>query len=270
MPELPEVETIKNGLKEFCLGTKIISSSIYNYKLRYPILSDLSNLILQKTIIDIKRRAKYLILELNKGILLFHFGMTGKLYITQQCLKQRHMHISLQLANGFFINFYDPRKFGAVIWVNDSLENHFLIKNLGVEPFSEKFRYQYLYNECQKRKASIKQLLMNSKIIVGIGNIYASEILFCSNIRPDRLANTISLRETTKLYDSILKILTKAIEAGGTTIKDFRNAKGELGYFAQLLSVYGRSGQNCLKCNEIILKIVQNKRSTYFCPKCQK
>ena len=270
MPELPEVETIKNGLREFCLGAKIVDSTVYNHKLRYPILSNLRNLMMQRKIVSIERRAKYLILQLDRGSLLFHFGMTGRLSITKTYSKRPHEHMTLQLDNGFIISFCDPRRFGAIIWVDGSFENHFLIKNLGVEPFSEAFQLKFLYKECKIRKISIKQLLMGGKTVVGIGNIYASEILFHSNIRPDRLANTISLKECKKLYKSIVFVLTKAIKAGGTTIRDFRDPEGNLGYFIQLLAVYGKANQNCSKCQQIILKITQNNRSTYYCPKCQK
>ncbi|NRA74099.1 MAG: bifunctional DNA-formamidopyrimidine glycosylase/DNA-(apurinic or apyrimidinic site) lyase [Rickettsiales bacterium] len=270
MPELPEVETIKNGLKEFCLGTKIIDTIIYRYKLRYPIASNLSSLISQQYIVNVTRRAKYLVFELERGFLLFHFGMSGKLYVTRQRQEKQHIHLTLRLANDFFISFYDPRRFGAIVWIDNSFENHFLIKNLGAEPFSEVFNHKYLYKKCQKRRVSIKQLLMESKVVVGIGNIYASEILFHSNIKPDRLTNTISLGEAKRIYKATLDILKKAIEAGGTTIRDFRNPKGDLGYFVQLLSVYGKNNQNCPKCDESILKITQNNRSTYYCPQCQK
>ena len=269
MPELPEVETVKNGLQAVSINTKIIKSQLHTYKLRYPILPNLSDIIAKRTIIAVERRAKYLILKLDNGNLLFHLGMAGRIYATQQYQKNGHEHMTLYLDNKFVISFCDHRKFGAIIWVNTPLEEHPLIKNLGIEPFSKIFQAAYLYKKCLSRKISIKQLLMEGKAVAGIGNIYASEILFCSNIRPDRLTNTISLKECEKICKCTKSILTRAIEAGGTSIKDFRNPKSGLGYFTQQLLVYGRAGENCLKCHQIILRIIQNNRSSYYCTKCQ-
>ena len=270
MPELPEVETIKNSLQEICLNTSIINSQVHTYKLRYPVLAHLNNLITNRNILAVERRAKYLILKLANGYLLFHFGMTGRLYVSQQYHKNNHEHLTLQLANGFVISFCDPRRFGAVIWIDPPLEQHTLIKNLGIEPFSKIFQPKYLYEKCRIRKISIKQLLMAGKVVVGIGNIYASEILFYSHIRPDRLTNTLSFEECKKICKFTRLVLTKAIKAGGTSIKDFKNPKSGLGYFTQQLLVYGRAGQNCLQCHHIVLRITQNNRSSFYCPNCQR
>lgn len=269
MPELPEVETIRNGLKDICLNTTITNSRLHTYKLRYSILPNLSDIIAQSTIIAVERRAKYLIFKLDIGYLLFHLGMAGRIYATQQYQKNSHEHMTLYLDNKFVISFCDHRKFGAIIWVDTPLEEHPLIKNLGIEPFAKTFQAMYLYKKCLSRKISIKQLLMEGKAVAGIGNIYASEILFCSNIRPHRLSNTISLKECKKICKCTTSILTRAIEAGGTSIKDFRNTKSGLGYFTQQLLVYGRAGKNCLECHQVILRIIQNNRSSYYCTQCQ-
>ena len=269
MPELPEVETIKNGLKLICQNRSIAKSQIHTYQLRYPVLPNLSNLITKHKILDLQRRAKYIIFKLDNGCLLFHLGMAGRMYATKQYHKNNHEHLTLYLDSSDVISFCDPRRFGAIIWISHPIEKHPLIQNLGVEPFSEAFRVQHLYSSCLKRKISIKQLLMEGKTVAGIGNIYASEILFYSGIKPDRITNTISLDECKKMHKYTKFVLAKAIKAGGTTIRDFRNPKSGLGYFSQQLAVYGRLGENCIKCHEVILRIIQNKRSSFYCSICQ-
>lgn len=268
MPELPEVETIKNGLG-ICLNATILESKVYNFQLRYPVPHNISELIHNRQILEITRRSKYLILKLDNGFLLFHFGMTGRLNITQHYRKEQHDHLVFALDNGLIISYNDSRKFGAILWIDGVLEKHPLIKNLGVEPFSTAFNAEHLYNKCLIRKIPIKQLFMEGKAVVGVGNIYASEVLFDARIHPTRLANTITSKECKQLYQSVQAILSKAIKAGGTTIKDFRNHEGNLGYFTQQLMVYGRDGQHCLLCHSVIIKITQNNRSSYYCSKCQ-
>ena len=269
MPELPEVETIKNALKPICKNRYIVKSHIHTSQLRYPILANLSYLITKHKVLDLQRRAKYLIFKLDNGHLLFHLGMAGRMYATKQYYQNKHEHLSLYLDNNYVISFCDPRRFGAIIWITASIDKHPLIQNLGVEPFSTTFNAQYLYYRCLKRKIAIKPLLMEGRTVAGIGNIYASEILFYSGIRPDRVTNTISLDECKKIHKYTKLVLVKAIEAGGTTIRDFRSPNNDLGYFTQQLAVYGRLGENCLKCHKVILRIVQNKRSSFYCSKCQ-
>ncbi len=269
MPELPEVETVKEGLKVICKNRYIVKSQIHTYQLRYPIPKNLSHCITSSKIVDLKRRAKYLIFKLSSGYLLLHLGMAGRMYVSQEHVKDKHEHLTLYLDDGNVISFCDPRRFGAVIWTSSPLDEHPIIQKLGIEPFSQAFQVNNFHNTCSKRKFSIKQLLMEGRAVAGIGNIYASEILFHAGIRPTRAVNTLSLKECEKIHKHTKSVLTKAIRAGGTTIRDFKNPKNELGYFAQQLSVYGRLGQKCIKCNQSILKITQNQRSSFYCPKCQ-
>ena len=269
MPELPEVETIKNALQNICVNTIIIASDIYTYKLRYKVLPNLSNIITSQKIISVERRAKYIILTLSNGHLILHLGMAGKIYITQRYQKYSHEHMTIHLNNHFTISFCDHRRFGAIIWTNNLLKEHPLIKNLGIEPFSRMFQVEYLYKKCLARKVSIKTLFMEGKVVSGIGNIYANEILFYSNIMPDRRTNSISFQECKQIYKFIKIVLNKAIEAGGTSIRDYRTPNNKLGNFTKQLLIYGRNGQDCLKCNGIVMKMTQNNRSTYYCSKCQ-
>ena len=269
MPELPEVETIKNGLKSVCKNHYIVKSQLHTSQLRYPILPSLNNLIAKHKILDLQRRAKYLVFKLENGYLLFHLGMSGRMYVTKQYHKNNHEHLTLYLDSNDVISFCDPRRFGAIIWISAPIDRNPLIQSLGVEPFSEAFSVQYLHQNCLRRNITIKKLLMEGKTVAGIGNIYASEILFYSEIRPERITKTISLEECKKIYHYIKFILTKAIKAGGTTIRDFRNTNNSPGSFVQQLAVYARLGKNCLKCHRAILRIIQNKRSSFYCSTCQ-
>ena len=269
MPELPEVETIKKGLEALILEVKILTCKIHCFKLRYPVTSKLETYLKNNRILDIKRHAKYLILKFNNGSLLLHFGMSGKMAIKKNTRRLPHEHMTLKLENKSSIAFIDPRKFGAILWLQDPIESHPLIKNLGLEPFSKKYNKDYLFQITSKRKVSIKELLMNSQVVTGIGNIYASEILFQSNINPNRLAKTMSLEDCHKICLASKSVLKKAIKAGGTSLRDYRTLDSHVGYFKQKLKVYGRGGENCLICKNHIKKIRQNNRSTYYCDVCQ-
>ena len=269
MPELPEVETIKRGIEKTCLKKKIVDAKVYTAKLRYDIAPSLPDIIKNQTITNIIRRGKYLILSLTNGSLIFHFGMTGKIIMQNKYEKLTHEHLAIFLNVGLIMSFCDPRKFGAIIWTQNNWHHHVCIQNVGVEPLSDEFNSNYLHNLCHEKITTIKQLLMSNKLIAGVGNIYANEALYQSQILPYRKAKTLTLSECTKLCAAIKSVLKKAIAAGGTTIKDFCNHQGELGYFKHQLKVYGKAKQLCHKCKHEIKKITISKRSSYYCPYCQ-
>ena len=270
MPELPEVEVIKEGIKPHCLHQKILKVTLHSIRLRYPIPQNLPELLQEQIIRNIERRGKYLLLTLDTGYLLLHLGMTGA-FISQQnelYKKLPYEHMTIVLNNRITLSFCDMRKFGMILWIEDLRENS-LLNTLGVEPLDSEFCEQYLHNKTKNSRIKIKALLMNSHFVTGIGNIYASEILYLSKIKPDRISNTLSTVECRQICSITKTVLTKAIETGGTTIRDFKNHHGKSGYFQQELAVYGRTGKNCYKCETLIQQITIGNRSTFFCPTCQ-
>ena len=269
MPELPEVETTKRGLEPLIVNRKILSAHIYKKKLRWEIPSHLIKTLKKKKINNISRRAKYLLIGLGDGQLVIHLGMSGSMSVVPSIepLKKHH-HFELKLDNLTSIRFHDPRRFGSILWqVNGSQLK--LLGNLGPEPLSYEFNNEVLYKASIGKSKNIKTFIMDSKVVVGVGNIYASESLFLAGISPKRLSGKTSKNRYKNLTKSIKKILTDAINNGGTTLNDFSNIDGNPGYFSQVLSVYGREGMPCVRCNVKIKKIIQNQRSTYYCPKCQ-
>ena len=269
MPELPEVETSCNGIRPFILNQKITQVIIRQAKLRWPIPHDLAEKIQDQKIIKVTRRAKYLLLSIADGTLILHLGMSGSLRILEKDSKpDKHDHFELVFAKNC-LRFRDPRRFGAVLWADGDPLTHSLLKNLGVEPLTNDFDANYLYQQARARKVPIKTLLMDSKVVVGIGNIYACETLFKAKISPKRACNKISKKRIQNLTEAIKNILTKAIAQGGTTLKDFRQQDGQAGYFSQQLNVYGRTGLPCVRCQKPIKKIVMSQRSTFYCG-CQR
>ncbi len=270
MPELPEVETTCRGLLPH-LKHKIVSQVIIrNGKLRWPVQPDLPQILLNQQILDIKRRAKYLLLEFKAGTLMIHLGMSGSLRVIPADMSpDKHDHIDMILNSGLCLRYRDPRRFGAYVWTESSPAVHKLIAHLGPEPLSEDFNFDHLWKSCRGRTRAIKLHIMDSHMVVGVGNIYASEALFMSGIKPTRPANKVSKAQMKCLVDAIRLVLEKAITAGGTTLKDFSNAAGKPGYFAQQLSVYGREGEACLDCESKIKQLKLGQRSSYYCPKCQ-
>lgn len=272
MPELPEVEVISKKLKNILIGKKIIFAKIRCEKLRYYVSKEIYNLKNEK-IINIKRKAKYIIIDLIKGSILIHLGMSGSIKIINLknsfLLPNKHDHIDIFFNSKIFLRYNDPRKFGLWLW-SYNIKQHFLLNNLGIEPLSKKFDSNYIYQSSRLIKKPIKIYLMDNKIVVGIGNIYANESLFKAKILPNRLANSLNKIECINLNKSIKKTLKKSIELGGTTIKNFFQINGEIGKFYAKLKVYKKYGSNCLKCCSVIKLMKHNKRSTYFCPKCQK
>ena len=270
VPELPEVETTRRGLEPLIVNRQIKSVHIYQKRLRWEIPSHLSDTLQNKTINKISRRAKYLLIDFNVGQLVMHLGMSGSISVvpTSEPLKKHH-HFELKLDNSVSIRFHDPRRFGSILWQRNNKQLN-LLKNLGPEPLSYEFNDSSLYKASRGKKKNIKAFIMDSNIVVGVGNIYASESLFLAGISPQRKAGKISRNRYQVLTQCIKKILTDAINNGGTTLNDFSNVDGEPGYFTQVLSVYGRNNMPCNRCDGTIKRIVQNQRATYYCSKCQR
>ncbi len=269
MPELPEVETTCRGISPHITGKRITSVIVRQPKLRWPVPSGLNKKLCGEKILRVSRRAKYLLVETGKGTLIMHLGMSGSLRILSASIPaMAHDHFDLVFGKQC-LRLRDPRRFGAVLWTSKPTEQHELIKSLGPEPLSDMFDTDYLYTKSRKRQVNIKNFIMNSHIVVGVGNIYASESLFLAGINPKRKAGSISKKRYEKLVTSIKIVLDKAIKEGGTTLQDFSNAEGKPGYFAQQLNVYGRQGEACNHCDAPVQQITQGQRSTYFCPRCQ-
>lgn len=274
MPELPEVETVKRGLTKNIISKKIKSVQINTDKLRYPVDKAQLLSLKNKVVKDIQRRGKHLIIYLEDNLqLIIHLGMSGvvKIINTSEYNKIKHDHIILELSDDLNLVYNDPRKFGYWL-VNTNMMplEHRVLATHGVEPLTDDFNAEYLISKLKKTSRKIKQTIMDNSIVVGVGNIYASEALFDSNILPTRASNTITKKEAERLVTSIKKILDKAIAEGGTTLKDYKNTEGKPGYFTQQLNVYGRANQNCYICSTKIESLVIAQRNTFFCKKCQR
>jgi len=268
MPELPEVETTKNGLVKLLSNKRITRVEIRNPNLRWRVVDSIKSDLNNRTIQSFSRRGKYILFNLDKGYLMIHLGMSGKINVLDinEPLK-KHDHFILYFKNEV-MRFNDPRRFGSIFYLKDL--SHKLLNNLGVEPLDESFHENYLFEYSRNKTQNVKAFIMDSKVVVGVGNIYACESLFKTGINPRTKANKISKQRYLNLTENIKKVLTKAIKAGGTTLQDFARVDGKPGYFSQELSVYGREDKNCFSCNGKIRRIFQNQRSTFYCPKCQK
>lgn len=274
MPELPEVETVKRGLTKTITGKQIQDIEINTDKLRYPLNNNAFSIIMSYSIKKIQRRGKHLIIYLAEDLqIIIHLGMSGVIRVKEsnQYERVKHDHIILKLSDNLTLAYNDPRKFGYwLINTNTKPLEHKVLATHGVEPLTDDFNPNYLLNKLNKTSRKIKQTIMDNSIIVGVGNIYASEALFDSGILPTRASNTISKNEANRLVASIKKILEKAISEGGTTLKDYKNTEGKPGYFTQQLNVYGRTNQECYTCNTKIESLVIGQRNTFYCKKCQK
>lgn len=271
MPELPEVETTRRGLSPHLEGTTVTGVAIRHPQLRWPIPENLPQLLTGQTIRSLTRRAKYLLLAFDQGTLILHLGMSGSLRILPAtAAAERHDHFDLLLDNGWLMRLRDPRRFGAVLWHAGDSNSHPLLCRLGPEPLEEGFNARYLYQSTRNRNVSIKQFIMDNHVVVGVGNIYASEALFRAGISPRLVAGKLSLPRCTRLTDAIRDTLNAAIVAGGSTLRDFVNASGNPGYFQQQHWVYGRAGQPCRCCATPISQFKQGQRSSFYCKTCQK
>ena len=270
MPELPEVETTKEGIKPHLEGQIINRITVRNPKLRIPVLLNIDELCTQKKIYKITRRAKYILLHLSEGYLLIHLGMSGHLrIIPSNQTPGKHDHIDLDLESHVTLRFCDPRRFGLFHYINENPYKHPLLTHLGPEPLSEDFNGDYLYQKAKNKKTPIKSLIMNNNIVVGVGNIYATESLFFSRLNPQTSAQKISFEQCLLLTTHIKQVLKSAIEAGGTTLRDFYTSEGKPGYFSIALQVYGRKKQACYICKHLIESTIIAGRQSSFCPKCQ-
>lgn len=271
MPELPEVETTRRGIEPHLLNQTITQVIIRKHQLRWKIPSTLPQHLENKIILKIERRGKYLLLTTTTGTVIIHLGMSGSLRILPKDITAtKHDHIDLLLANNFCLRFNDPRRFGCYLWTNEDPLQHSLLKNLGPEPLTAEFNSKYLYQQSRKRKTAIKLFIMDSKIVVGVGNIYANEALFQAGINPKCAAGKITLEQYNKLVKAIKNILQAAIKQGGTTLRNFISSDGKPGYFKQKLKVYGRGGLSCYNCEATLKEVRLGQRSTVFCGKCQK
>lgn len=269
MPELPEIEVCRQGIEPHVLNQNVSDVVVRNAKMRWPITPSISEICGEK-ILRVNRRAKYLLLETSKGILMLHLGMSGTIRVIDKNAQiTKHDHFDLVLENGLALRLNDPRRFGSVLWVTEDIHEHPLIQKLGPEPLLPDFSDYYLYKKSRNKTVAIKTFLMNNHVVVGVGNIYANEALFQAGILPTAKAGAISKKRYHCLTDIIKQVLSAAIEQGGTTLKDFTQADGRPGYFAQSLFVYGRAGQACLTCQNILLEIRQSNRSSVYCPTCQ-
>ena len=270
MPELPEVETTLRGIKPHIIGREISEVNVRNRNLRWPVSRKVYSLAGSK-FNHIKRRGKYILIDVNDGTLLIHLGMSGSLRIVKYDQEfRKHDHIDIKMDSGKSLRYHDPRRFGCMLFHSGNINNHKLLKHLGPEPLGGQFTGEFLYSKSRGRNVSIKQFIMNAKTVVGVGNIYACEALFFSGINPKRSASKISRKRYNKLAENIKMVLQSSIQMGGTSLRDFVNEVGEPGYFKQSLMVYGREDEQCTKCSKTILRIVQTGRSTFYCPSCQR
>ena len=269
MPELPEVETSRRGIEPHIVGTRVERVIIRNRSLRWPVSRSVDRNLAAKTIDSVTRRAKYLLINTESGAAILHLGMSGSVFIVDHDTPAGvHDHVDIDFDSGKTLRFRDPRRFGSLHWSKDPLQ-HKLLKSLGPEPLNDEFDGGYLWTQSRGRRVSIKQFIMNAHVVVGVGNIYASEALYMAGINPRRAAGRVALQRYVLLATEIKEVLTKAIKAGGTTLRDFYGGDGEAGYFQQQLEAYGREGEPCRRCNTPITLIVQGQRSSYYCKQCQ-
>jgi formamidopyrimidine-DNA glycosylase len=270
MPELPEVEVCRLGIQPHIIAQQVSAVVIRTPKLRWPIPDEIKKLV-GETVCAVERRSKYLLVKFKSGTLLLHLGMSGTIRILDNNVALvKHDHFDLVFAHGKVLRLNDPRRFGAVLWFADNIDQQGLLNKLGPEPLGDDFIHGYLFNKAKSRKVSVKSFLMNNHIVVGVGNIYANEALFKAGILPTTIVSKITQKRFDKLTDIIKEVLVAAITQGGTTLKDFTQTDGKPGYFAQQLMVYGRAGEQCLVCKTALKELRQTGRSSVFCPSCQK
>ncbi len=270
MPELPEVETSRRGISPHIIGSMISDIVIRQPQLRWKIPADLLNHLQNKKLLSIDRRAKYLLLNFESGTLLIHLGMSGSLRICPlQSDVEKHDHADFVFEQ-CLLRYTDPRRFGAILWLGLTPQDSKLLSHLGPEPLSDAFTGKHLFELAGKRKLPVKQFIMDQKVVTGVGNIYATEALFMAGINPTRGAGNVSLKRYQALAIAIKDILEKAIKQGGTTLKDFVGGDGKPGYFQQTLHIYGKTGDNCPKCQTALKSLKLASRNSVYCPKCQK
>jgi len=270
MPELPEVETTRRGIAPFLEGQRVQRVVVRDRRLRWPIPEDLDVRLSGQRILTVERRAKYLLINAEAGTLISHLGMSGNLRLVELGLAPaRHEHVDIELESGMALRYTDPRRFGAMLWSLDP-HNHELLARLGPEPLTDLFDGERLYQLSRGRAMAVKPFIMDNAIVVGVGNIYATEALFAAGIDPRRAAGGISRARYLKLAVEIKRVLAAAIERGGTTLRDFIGGDGQPGYFQQELFVYGRGGLPCKVCATLLREVRLGQRASVYCPRCQR
>ena len=270
MPELPEVEVCRLGILPHIQQQTITEIIVRHRQLRWPIPDEIEHAV-GLAVVSVDRRSKYLMIKVDSGTILIHLGMSGTIrVIDKRTPLAKHDHVDIIFGNGKALRLNDPRRFGAVLWFENHIDEQGLLTKLGPEPLTDDFGAGYLYEKSRKRKVPIKTFIMNNVIVVGVGNIYANEALFQAGILPTTLAGSLSRKRLDKLTELIKLVLDAAIKQGGTTLKDFTQSDGRPGYFAQSLNVYGRAGKPCVTCREPLEEVRQSNRSSVFCSNCQK
>ena len=283
MPELPEVETIMRGISPFLEGATIKKIKLNRAGLRWPFPENFARRLTEAKVLNLKRRSKYILVELSTGeTLLIHLGMSGKIlvcgskigkYFYESSKISNHNHVIFELNDGTTITYNDPRRFGAMdLAETEDLKNHKFLEKLGPEPLGNNFNSDYLKTKLSKKESPIKNVLLNQSVIAGLGNIYVCEALFMSGILPMKKASKISKNKCEELVRNIRKVLTSAIDAGGSSLKDFTDIQGNLGYFQFEFHVYGRENEYCKikNCGRKIKRLSQSGRSSFYCPSCQR
>lgn len=273
MPELPEVETTRRGIEPHVLGQKVSKVIVRQPQLRWPIPPELEQKLTGRVIESVSRRAKYLLLKAGDGHLMLHLGMSGRLRVLPADTPAgKHDHLDIVLANGQALRLNDPRRFGAALWISAEPKKHELLADLGPEPLSEQFNGALLHTRSRGRKVAVKNFIMDSKVVVGVGNIYASEALHQVGIHPGRAAGRVSRQRYEQLASAIKQVLEASITQGGTTLRDFVGADGGTGYYQLALAVYGKAGEACPRCgpSQHIRNRVIGQRSSFFCANCQR
>lgn len=275
MPELPEVVVTLRGVSPHVVGKTVSAVTVREPRLRWPVPADLPQQLAGKPLIASQQRAKYMLFEFAHGHLMIHLGMSGNLRVhginnSPVTPPEKHDHVDLAFTDGTVLRFTDPRRFGSILWLEGDPMDHPLLSHLGPEPFEAECDGDYFFQLSRQKKVAIKQFIMNNHVVVGVGNIYANEALFLAGIRPTVAAGKVSKQRYRQLAEHIKTVLSRAIEQGGTTLKDFVGNDGKPGYFKQQLYVYGRKGEPCLQCDTVLKEIRLGQRSTVYCPRCQK
>ena len=274
MPELPEVETTRRGIEPHIVNQTISRTTIRQPSLRWPVTENLADILLDNRVTSVERRAKYLLLYLNNNknqALLIHLGMSGSLRICQRGdTLLKHDHVDIVFNENVILRYSDPRRFGCILWLNETPSQHKLLAHLGPEPLSDEFNADYLWQRARGKQVAVKQYVMDQKVVTGIGNIYATEALFTAGVHPNKPAGKVSKTKYALFVAEAKRILQRSITQGGTTLRDFVGGDGKPGYFAQQLLVYGRKGEECPTCSTILEEIRLSNRSSVFCRSCQK
>lgn len=271
MPELPEVETTRRGIAPYVVGRRVEAVVVREPRLRWPVSPELPAALSGQIVRRLDRRSKYLLFRTDAGTLMVHLGMSGSLRVLLEPRPPgRHEHVDILFDGGAMLRYQDPRRFGSMHWIAGDPVRHPLLARLGPEPLSGDFDGDYLYRRSRGRTSSVKTFLMDAKVVVGVGNIYANEALHRAGILPSREAGKISLDRYRRLADAVKEVLQSAIAAGGTTLRDFVGGEGKPGYFSQQLHVYGRAGEPCLACGDFVRVSRLGQRATYYCANCQR